>query len=92
MRGGSFRALHLNWDIRCQTEKVGDFDVECAKEFWYGFARSVPATVHFVQFAGENTHHILEACFKGAGHALAEAVRIDAAHRDEIPSTKGLLV
>ena len=53
----------LNWDIRCQTEKVGDFDVECAKEFWYGFARSVPATVHFVQFAGENTHHILEACF-----------------------------
>ena len=82
----------LNWDIRCQTEKVGDFDVECAKEFWYGFARSVPATVHFVQFAGENTHHILEACFKGAGHALAEAVRIDAAHRDEIPSTKGLLV
>ena len=34
----------LNWDIRCQTEKVGDFDVECAKEFWYGFARSVPAT------------------------------------------------
>ena len=55
-------------------------------------ASNVPATVHFVQFAGENTHHILEACFKGAGHALAEAVRIDVAHRDEIPSTKGLLV
>ena len=82
----------LNWDVRCSTEKVGDFDVECAKEFWLGFARSVPATVHFVQFAGENTHHILEACFKGAGHALAAAVAIDAAHRDEIPSTKGLLV
>ena len=57
-----------------------------------GFARSVPATVHFVQFAGENSHHILEAAFKGAGRALADAVRIDAAHRDEIPSTKGLLV
>ena len=82
----------LNWDIRCQTEKVGDFDVECAKEFWLGFARSVPATVHFVQFAGENTHHILEACFKGAGHALSAAVKIDEAHKDEIPSTKGLLV
>ena len=52
----------------------------------------MPATVHFVQFAGENTHHILEAAFKGAGRALADAVRIDAAHRDEIPSTKGLLV
>ena len=82
----------LNWDIHCSTEKVGDFDVECAKEFWLGFARSVPATVHFVQFAGENSHHILEAAFKGAGRALADAVRIDAAHRDEIPSTKGLLV
>ena len=82
----------LNWDVRCKTEKVGDFDVECASEFWLGFARNVPATVHFVQFAGENTHHILEACFKGAGHALAAAVKIDAAHRDEIPSTKGLLV
>ena len=54
----------LNWDIHCNTEKVGDFDVECAKEFWLGFARSVPATVHFVQFAGENSHHILEAAFK----------------------------
>ena len=82
----------LNWDIHCSTEKVGDFDVECAKEFWLGFARSVPATVHFVQFAGENTHHILEACFKGAGHALGAAVKIDEAHKDEIPSTKGLLV
>ena len=82
----------LNWDVRCSTEKVGDFDVECAKEFWLGFARSVPATIHFVQFAGENTHHILEACFKGAGHALGAAVKIDEAHKDEIPSTKGLLV
>ena len=82
----------LNWDVHCSTEKVGDFDVECAKEFWLGFARSVPATVHFVQFAGENTHHILEACFKGAGHALGAAVKIDEAHKDEIPSTKGLLV
>ena len=63
----------LNWDVHCKTEKVGDFDVECASEFWLGFARNVPATLHFVQFAGENTHHILEACFKGAGHALAAA-------------------
>lgn len=92
MCGGSFRAVHPELGHPLPDRKVGDFDVECAKEFWYGFARCVPATVHFVQFAGENTHHILEACFKGAGHALAEAVRIDAAHRDEIPSTKGLLV
>lgn len=42
----------LRWDVRCPTEKVGDFDVECAREFWLGFARSVPATLHFVQLAG----------------------------------------
>ena len=83
---------HLVFNLDLPKAKVGDFDVECASEFWLGFARNVPATLHFVQFAGENTHHILEACFKGAGHALAAAVKIDAAHRDEIPSTKGLLV
>ena len=82
----------LNWEVRCAVEKVGDFDVECAKEFWLGFARSVPATLHFVQLAGENSHHILEACWKGMARALAAAVRVDQAHRDEIPSTKGLLV
>ena len=82
----------LNWEVRCTAEKVGDFDVECAKEFWLGFARSVPATLHFVQLAGENSHHILEACWKGMARALAAAVRVDQAHRDEIPSTKGLLV
>ena len=82
----------LNWDVCCPTEKVGDFDVECAREFWLGFARSVPATLHFVQFAGGNSHHILEACWKGMARALAAAVQVDQAHRDEIPSTKGLLV
>ena len=81
----------LNWQVRCPTEKVGDFDVECAKEFWYGFARSVPATVHFVQLAGENSHHILEACFKGMSRALMAAVAIDEDFPDEIPSTKGVL-
>ena len=82
----------LNWEVRCAAEKVGDFDVECAKEFWLGFARSVPATLHFVQLAGENSHHILEACWKGMARALAAAIQVDEAHRDEIPSTKGLLV
>ena len=43
----------LNWDVHCKTEKVGDFDVECVQEFWRGFVRNLPGTVHFVQFAGE---------------------------------------
>ena len=43
------------------------------------------------QMAGENTHHILEAVFKGAGRALKMAVAPDEKHRDEIPSTMGVL-
>ncbi|MBQ7859810.1 MAG: imidazoleglycerol-phosphate dehydratase HisB [Faecalibacterium sp.] len=81
----------LGWQVSCPTQKVGDFDVECVKEFWLGFARNLPATLHFVQMAGDNTHHILEACFKGMARALAAAVKVDAAYADEIPSTKGLL-
>ena len=41
--------------------------------------------------AGENTHHILEAVFKGMGRTLKMAAAIDPMHAGEIPSTKGLL-
>ena len=41
--------------------------------------------------AGENTHHILEAVFKGMGRALKQAVSMDAKHLNDIPSTKGTL-
>ena len=47
--------------------------------------------LHFHMFDGANTHHIIEAMFKSLGRALAAAVKIDEAHRDEIPSTKGVL-
>ena len=48
-------------------------------------------TLHFKMFHGENSHHIIEAMFKGLGRALGEAVSIDKRYRDEIPSTKGVL-
>ena len=81
----------LGWQLRLAQEKVGDFDTELAKEFWLGFVRNCPASVHFYQMAGENTHHILEAVFKGAGRMLRMAVNPDPRHVDEIPSTKGVL-
>ena len=64
---------------------------ELAKEFWLGFVRSCPGSIHIRQVAGENTHHILEAVCKGMGRTLKAAVALDAKHLDEIPSTKGLL-
>lgn len=82
---------YLGWALDLPAQKVGDFDTELAKEFWLGFVRCCPSSVHIRQMAGENTHHILEAVFKGMGRALRMAAAPDEKHRDEIPSTKGVL-
>lgn len=82
---------HLEYALDIPTEKVGDFDTELTKEFFYGFVRSAAATLHLRQLAGENSHHIIEGAFKAFGRAMKEAVAIDEAYRDEIPSTKGML-
>jgi len=81
----------LGWAVDLPAQKVGDFDTELAKEFWLGFVRSCPGSIHIRQMAGENTHHILEAVFKGMGRTLGMAAALDARHAGEIPSTKGVL-
>ncbi|MEG0663404.1 MAG: imidazoleglycerol-phosphate dehydratase, partial [Anaerovoracaceae bacterium] len=70
---------------------VGAFDTELAEEFMMAFSRELGLTLHFVQFAGSNSHHIIEAAFKGLGRALAKAVAIDEQYKEEIPSTKGVI-
>jgi len=82
---------YLGWAVELPAAKVGDFDTELAKEFWLGFVRNCPASIHIRQMAGENTHHILEAVFKGMGRTLKMAVAMDKKHLNEIPSTKGTL-
>lgn len=82
---------YLGYALDIPTEKVGDFDTELTMEFFWGFARSAACTLHLRQLAGENSHHIIEGAFKAFGRALREAVAIDEAYRDEVPSTKGLL-
>ena len=73
------------------TEKIGTFDTELVKEFYIAFARCAGATLHMRQMDGENSHHIAEAMFKALGRALRQAVSIEEAYRDEVPSTKGVL-
>ena len=77
--------------VTLPSQKVGSFDTELVQEFLLGFVRKAEISLHFQMFAGENTHHIIEAMFKAMGRALASAVRIDEQYSDEIPSTKGLL-
>lgn len=82
---------YLGWAVDLPAAKVGDFDTELAKEFWLAFVRNCPGSIHIRLLAGENTHHILEAVFKGMGRTLKGAVALDEKHLGEIPSTKGTL-
>lgn len=81
----------LGYALDIPTEKVGTFDTELAEEFWLSFARNARVTLHLRQLAGSNSHHIIEGAFKAAARALRQAVSIDSAYADEVPSTKGLL-
>ena len=70
---------------------LGAFDASLAKEFFIAFAANAGVTLHVRLLAGENAHHIVEACFKAAARALREAVEPDPRLGDELPSTKGAL-
>ncbi len=82
---------YLNYGLRIGAQKVGDFDTELTKEFFLAFIRHAEFTLHLKQFAGTNSHHIIEGTFKSFGRALKQAVAIDDDYKDEIPSTKGVL-
>ncbi len=81
----------LVYDMPIPTEKVGSFDTELVKEFLIAFTRKAEITLHVKELAGENSHHIIEGCFKALARALRTAVKIDAETADEVPSSKGVL-
>jgi len=83
---------HLSLEITLPEHTVGTMDTELLEEFLQAFVRKAGLTVHIRMLEGKNTHHILEACFKALARALRAAVKIDDELRDEIPSTKGILV
>ncbi len=69
---------------------LGDppFNPEMAEHFWQSFATSAGITLHVTKKAGVNTHHVIEATFKGVARCLRDAVRVEGT---AIPSTKGTL-
>ena len=82
---------HLDFDVPMPAQKVGPFDTEVVQEFFLAFAREAGVTLHIRLMAGQNTHHIIEAVFKGFGRAMRQACQMDASRPDDIPSTKGTL-
>ena len=81
----------LTLDLPLPAQKVGAFDTELVEEFLTGFARRAGITLHVRLIAGKNTHHIIEAAFKGIGRVLRRAVAVDPEFASEIPSSKGVL-
>ena len=64
------------------------FNPEMAEHFWQSFATSAGITLHVNKKAGVNTHHVIEASFKGVARCLRDAVRVEGTG---VPSTKGSL-
>ena len=86
----SGRAL-LCYDAEIPAHKVGTFDTELAEEFMAAFVRHAGITLHVKKLAGTNSHHIIEGMFKSLARTMRAAVKIDSEHKDEVPSTKGVL-
>ena len=75
------------FDAKFPREAVGEFSTEMVKHFFTSLGQALGAAIH-VQVSGENTHHMIEAVFKGAGRALRPALERSGS---PMPSTKGML-
>ena len=77
-------------EVPFEVQTIGSFDTQLVKEFFLAFAREAGITLHVRLMAGENAHHVAEACFKACGRALRQAVEFDP-RVIGVPSTKGSL-
>jgi imidazoleglycerol-phosphate dehydratase len=81
----------LEYALTLPSQKIGTFDTELGREFFLAVSRELRLTLHLRQFSGLNSHHILEAAFKGFGRAMKQAVATDPDARGAA-STKGVLI
>ena len=83
---------YLAYDVPFAPDTAGlgspPFDPQLAEEFWRAFVTAAAVTLHVRLREGRNTHHIVEASFKGVARALRDAVRVEG---EGVPSTKGSL-
>jgi imidazoleglycerol-phosphate dehydratase len=83
---------YLRYDVELGDERsplgTPGFDPQLAEEFFRAFVMESAITLHLALRYGKNTHHILEASFKGTARALRAAVRVESS---SLPSTKGVL-
>lgn len=80
----------LVFNVKLRKAKLGTFDLELVEEFFRGLCNHGRLTLHINLLYGRNSHHMVEAIFKGFGRALREAVALDR-RASGVPSTKGVL-
>ena len=81
---------YLNFDAEFTVDKVGEFDTEMVKEFFYAISYSCGMNLHIKVLTGGNNHHMAEAMFKSFAKALDAATSYDPRITDVL-STKGSL-
>ena len=82
---------YLIWKVKLKVEKLGEMDTELFKEWFQAFSQAAGVTLHVENVYGDNSHHIIESCFKGLARSLRDALTIDKKIKNRIPSTKGVL-
>jgi len=80
----------LVFHMKLKRLRIGTFDLELVEEFFKALCNHGKMTLHINLLYGKNSHHMIEAVFKGFGRALREAVSLDE-RRSSVPSTKGIL-
>ena len=75
------------WEGKFNRERVGELPTELVPHFFRSLSESLGAALH-VSVRGENSHHMIESCFKAVGRSLRQAIRLEG---KELPSTKGAL-
>jgi imidazoleglycerol-phosphate dehydratase / histidinol-phosphatase len=78
---------YFMWDGKFNRERVGELPTELVPHFFRSLAEALGAALH-ITVRGENSHHMIESCFKGVGRSLRQAIRLDGT---DIPSSKGTL-
>lgn len=73
-----------------ETERVGGFDTQLVREFFYAVSYSAGMNLHMKVLSGINDHHKIEALFKAFAKALDMAVTKDE-RITSVLSTKGSL-
>ncbi len=82
---------YLIWKVAFVRDKLGEMDIELFKEWFQAFAQHGGLTLHIENLYGENSHHIVESCYKGLARALRQAIEVDPRRAGDVPSTKGRL-